>query len=89
MDEKIKEIKLHLQHIKKEYTESLTYHWSNIDQRATQITTAQLLDACEYLLSRIKKLEDAIDKHEVFKRGHEKVVALEDEQLYQTRKEVI
>ena len=32
-------------------------------------------------------LRNAIDKHERFKRSHEKVVALEDEELYQKRKE--
>jgi len=34
------------------------------------------------------RLERAIDRHEIFKRTHEKVVALEDEALYQKRKEV-
>jgi len=32
------------------------------------------------------RLSNAIDKHESFKRTHEKVVALEDEELYVTRK---
>ena len=41
----------------------------------------------KYLLSRIKKLQYAIDRHEIFKRVHERVVALEDEELYQKRKE--
>ena len=36
---------------------------------------------------RVVELRDAIDKHEKFKRTHEKVVALEDEELYSTRKE--
>ena len=38
--------------------------------------------------SRIKVLEEAVDRHEIFKRAHEKVVALEDEALYQKRKEI-
>ena len=33
-------------------------------------------------------LRNAINKHEKFKRAHEKVVALEDEGLYTARKEV-
>jgi DNA repair exonuclease SbcCD ATPase subunit len=37
--------------------------------------------------SRIKRLEEAVDRHEIFKRAHERVVALEDEELYQKRKE--
>jgi hypothetical protein len=45
------------------------------------------IEHIKYLLSRINKLENAIDRHEIFKRTHEKVVSLEDEELYQTRKE--
>ena len=37
---------------------------------------------------KIVELHDAIGKHEAFKRSHEKIVSLEDEELYQTRKEV-
>jgi hypothetical protein len=36
---------------------------------------------------KVVELWDAIDKHEIFKRAHEKVVSLEDEELYQKRKE--
>jgi len=49
-------------------------------------------DAFENVISnyeeRINSLEEAIDKHKQFKRTHEKIVALEDEELYSTRKEV-
>jgi hypothetical protein len=43
----------------------------------------------EVIKERIKvvALTDAIDKHEKFKRSHEKVVSLQDEELYSTRKE--
>jgi hypothetical protein len=41
------------------------------------------------LESRLKRLQEAVDRHEIFKRAHEKVVSLEDEELYQKRKEVI
>jgi hypothetical protein len=37
---------------------------------------------------KVVKMIDAISKHEKFKRTHDKVVALEYEELYQTKKEV-
>ena len=48
-------------------------------------------DAFENIISnyekRINSLEEAIDKHKQFRRTHEWVVSLEDEELYQKRKE--
>ena len=38
--------------------------------------------------SRIQVLEEAIDRHEEFKRSHNKVVSLEDEELYKALKGV-
>jgi len=48
----------------------------------------KLLDENNQALPFLKRLRHAIDKHEKFKRSHEKVVSLEDEELYQTRREV-
>ena len=42
----------------------------------------------EVLLRKIKELEDAVNKHEQFKRTHDKVVSLEDEELYGTINEI-
>jgi len=47
-----------------------------------------LMDVNSKWAKRVERLEEAIDRHEIFKRAHERVVALEDEALYQTRKEV-
>lgn len=37
---------------------------------------------------RLKKLQEAVDNHEKFKRTHEKIIDLIDEELYEKRKEV-
>lgn len=34
--------------------------------------------------ARLKRLQEAVDKNETYKRTHNKVVSLEDEELYQT-----
>jgi len=47
-----------------------------------------LMDVNAKWAKRVERLEEAIDRHEIFKRAHERVVALEDEELYQKRKEV-
>ena len=57
---KLEEIEETVNHIRKQYIESLTFHWSNIDQLAAQLTTAQLLDAYDYLLSLVKQYGEGI-----------------------------
>ena len=47
-----------------------------------------LMDVNAKWAKRVEKLQEAIDRHEIFKRAHEKVLPLEDEELYQKRKEV-
>jgi hypothetical protein len=37
---------------------------------------------------KVVKLRDAINRHEKFKRTHNNIVALADEELYQTKKEI-
>ena len=46
-----------------------------------------LMDVNSKWAKRVEKLEEAVDRHEIFKRTHEKIVTLEDEALYQARKE--
>jgi len=53
-----------------------------------QEMVSDLMDVNAKWAKRVEKLEEAIDRHEIFKRTHEKVVALEDEELYQKRKEI-
>ena len=58
-------------------------------QEQLQQMVSDLMDVNSKWAKRVEKLEEAVDRHEIFKRVHEKVVALEDEELYQKRKEVI
>ena len=76
MDEKTREIEERLQHP------------MFLKEPGKHLQSGQARDDIKYLLSRIKKLQYAIDRHEIFKRTHERVVALEDEELYQERRNV-
>ena len=53
-----------------------------------QQMVSDLMDVNAKWAKRVEKLQEAIDRHEIFKRAHEKVLPLEDEELYQKRKEV-
>jgi SMC interacting uncharacterized protein involved in chromosome segregation len=57
-------------------------------ERLSRDSIMSEFDRAERIESRLKKLEEAVDRHEIFKRAHVKIVALEDEELYQKRKEV-
>ena len=57
-------------------------------QEQLQQMVSDFMDVNAKWVRKIKKLWDAIDKHEKFARSHNKVVPLVDEKLYQTRKEV-
>ena len=75
MDEKTREIEERLQHP------------MFLKDPGKHLQSGQARDDIKYLLSHFKLLQEAVDRHEIFKRAHERVVALEDEELYQKRKE--
>lgn len=88
-------MKIELEEIEKEIRskDSTTYIGREMDVLLSRIKIAEAerQHLSKLLIEervKVVKLLDAISKHEKFKRTHNNIVALEDEELYQTKKEV-
>lgn len=73
-----------------EHVQTLLVHIATLEEKVKYFEglSERIQLRLEDAESRLKKLQEAVDKHERLKRGTKKVVGLIDEELYQTRKGV-
>lgn len=83
LEQRVKELE-----IIREKWESLKFKAFNLNESLCQVNEAwkEEISLKHQVKRHLKKLQDAIDKHEQFKRTHNKIVSLEDEKLYATIK---
>lgn len=83
MEEKVKELEYSLFELNGKYTTRIKELYET-EQEREHISKELIKERM-----KVMELRDAVDRHEAFKRTHEKVVSLEDEELYQTKKEIV